>query len=518
MLKQNLETTVDAATHHANTVGARSRHTPFVRLALLTAGAVAIHGYHVGVEDGEIYVPAARKLLDHSLYPFATEFFLSHGRLSLFSPILAWTARLTHLSMDWTMLLWYVVSIYLLLAACWKLAATCFTSPRARWCALLVVTAVLTMPATNTGLLLIDPYLTSRSLSTPLTVVALTLFLERRYALAWLAVLATASLHPQMAAFLVFLMVVLWSASRYRASTRRHAPALTALLGVWPFGLRFEPAQGPYREALYARDYFFLSNWTWYHWLGMVAPLLFLAWFSWGQLRGTTPAFRQLSFALVPFGLVSILAGALFSSSHSFDILARLQPMRCFHLITLVFVLLFGGVIGEYAAKGRTWVLAAISAPLACGMYVVACQTYPNSAHIDWPWVQTSPNAWLNTLLWVRDNTPKNAVFAVDSRYFKDPGVDERGFRAVSERSALADYYKDGGVAAMFPHLADEWKQMSDATYGLNHFKAEDFDRLSRQYPVTWAVIHGPAPTTMDCPYQQHGYTVCRIEPTHSGM
>ncbi len=103
-------------------------------------------------------------------------------------------------------------------------------------------------------------------------------------------------------------------------------------------------------------------------------------------------------------------------------------------------------------------------------MAFVAHETYPASPRIELP-SQTSSNAWVNTLLWVRKNTPQDAVFAVDSRYFKDAGTDVHGFRAVSERSALADYFKDGGVVSMFPDLADEWKQMSDATYGLNHFQ-----------------------------------------------
>ena len=91
---------------------------------------------------------------------------------------------------------------------------------------------------------------------------------------------------------------------------------------------------------------------------------------------------------------------------------------------------------------------------------------------------QTSSNGWVNTLLWVRNNTPQDAVFAVDSRYFMDPDADVHGFRAVAERSALADYFKDGGVVSLFPGLAAEWKQMSNATYGLNHFQAADFQRL----------------------------------------
>jgi hypothetical protein len=190
---------------------------------------------------------------------------------------------------------------------------------------------------------------------------------------------------------------------------------------------------------------------------------------------------------------------------------ARLQPLRCFQLITLIFVLFLGGVVGEYAAKGRGWVLPGIFLPLACGMFLASRLTYPDSPHIEFPWMKTSSNDWVNALLWIRANTPRDAVFAVDSRYFLDKGADVHGFRVISERSDLADYFKDGGVVAMFPELAGEWKQMSDATYGLNHFQAEDFTRLAGEYPVTWTVIHGPAPVGMTCPYEQRGYSVCKI-------
>jgi hypothetical protein len=490
---------------------APEQRLPLLYLGLLTALAILIHGYHLGVEDGEIYIPAAKKLLSPSLYPYACEFFLSHERLSLFAPILAWTARLTHLSMDWTVALWYAATIFATLLACWMLVAVSFTSPRARWCSMLVITAVLTMPATNTGLLLMDPYLTARSFSTPLTLVTLVCLLRRRIVSATALILLTAAVHPQMAVYLVLLAGTMWLAKRSVSPVRERTPVLACVAFGLPAGFHLAAAQDPYREALYARDFYFLSTWSWYHWLGLLAPLAFLAWFWKAKFRGTTPEFHRLSLAILPFGLISIVVAAVFSSSHSFDMLARLQPLRSFHLITLIFVLYLGGIIGEYLADGRTWVLPAISLPLAAGMAFVNLQTYPHSPHIEFPWSKSSSNAWIETLLWVRANTPKDAVFAVDSRYFKDEGVDVHGFRALSERSALADYFKDSGVVAIFPNLATEWKQMSDATYGLNQFRAADFMRLAHEYPVTWTVIHGSAPAGMSCPYEQRGYTVCRI-------
>lgn len=485
---------------------------PFVRLILLTLGALLVHGYHVGVEDGEIYLPAVRKLLHPHLYPYASQFFLSHEHLSAFAPFVAFTARIAHLSADWAAFLWYNLLVFATLAAGWVLLSLCFRSPRARWCGVLLFTAVMAMPATNTGLLLIDPYLTARSFSTPLTLFALAAFLARRYPVAIGLTLLTAAVHPQMAVYLVFLAAVLALCQRTRPAARSpRLVAFPAVLLSLPLGFHLGPATQPYREALYSRDFFFLSTWTWYHWLGLIGPLAFLVWFWRGNLRGTTPAFSRLSLALLPFGILSILAAAILTSSPQFDMYARLQPLRSFHLITLIFILLLGGVIGEYWARGRVWVIPAVVVPLAALMFFVERSTYPDSPHIEWPGRATSPNDWINALLWIRNNTPQNAVFAVDSRYFLDPGVDVHGFRAIAARSALADYYKDGGAVSIFPKLAPEWKQMTDATYGLNHFTRQDFIRLARQYPVDWTLIRGVAPSGMDCPYEQRGYSVCRI-------
>src|SRR6516164_2496727 len=208
---------------------------PFFEIVGLTAVALLIGGYHAGVEDAEIYVPAARKFLDPSLYPYATEFFLSHGHLSIFGPLLALTAKLTHMSMDWTLFAWYVATLFGTLASCWLLLVTCFSTARARWTAMLVTTAVLTMPATNTGLLLIDPYLTARSFSTPLTLFALASLIEARYARLVVAVTITALIHPQMVVYMVFLTGVIWT-------TRRARPALREPVAVPVSGFALVPS------------------------------------------------------------------------------------------------------------------------------------------------------------------------------------------------------------------------------------------------------------------------------------
>ena len=149
-------------------------------------------------------------------------------------PILAWTSRLTHLPIDWSIFAWYVITLFAMLASCWMLLTACFSSPRARWTACWWLTAVLAMPATNTGLLLVDPYMTARSFSTPLTLFALARAAGAQLRAAGAAILFTAAFHPQMVAYLIFLAFVLWAAERRNSMVRERVPAMAPAWACCP--------------------------------------------------------------------------------------------------------------------------------------------------------------------------------------------------------------------------------------------------------------------------------------------
>jgi len=107
----------------------------------------------------------------------------------------------------------------------------------------------------------------------------------------------------------------------------------------------------------------------------------------------------------------------------------------------------------------------------------------------------TPRNRWQQAFLWIRSGTPDNAIFALDNDYMENPGEDAQGFRASAERSAVADWYKDGGIASNFPQAALPWLQGSQATEHLN--SATDAQRLARLKPfgVTWIVLPAEAST-----------------------
>src|ERR1017187_8756149 len=63
----------------------------------------------------------------------------------------------------------------------------------------------------------------------------------------------------------------------------------------------------------------------------------------------------------------------------------RLQPMRSFHLLYVIFFVLLGGLVGEYGIKTRVWRWVALFVPLAVGMALLQQSTFPASQHVEWP-------------------------------------------------------------------------------------------------------------------------------------
>jgi hypothetical protein len=489
--------------------GPRDAGLPVGRLAALTALAVAVHGYHLGADDAAIYIPAIKRAADPSLYPFGAAFFLSHARLSLFPNLIGGSARLAHVPVDTAIFAWQAAGIFLLLAAAWQFLGLCFHRPAARWCGVAFLAATLSVPVAGTGLAIMDPYLTARSLSTPATLFAIAAWLAGRRWLAvfWLA--AAAAVHPQMAAYGAALFAC-DSVLRYwvRRSLRWREPAF-GLAVVLPFALDFAPVTGAARACLLSRTFFFVSTWAWYEWLGVFAPLVLLAWWSKTAPRNTLPAFTRVSSALLPFGILSTAAALLLDLAPRLESYTRLQPMRSFHLVYVIFFLLLGGLIGEYVLHASPLHWAALFVPLAAGMVMIDVTTYPSSPVVEWPGI-TGHNSWLSAFLWIRTHTPKDAVFALDPAYMSAHGEDAHGFRAVAERSVLADAVKDSGAVSMFPSLAPEWSREVDATRGLNSFQASDYRTLAARYPVTW-ILTNHAPAGLTCPYTNGGVTVCRL-------
>ena len=77
----------------------------------------------------------------------------------------------------------------------------------------------------------------------------------------------------------------------------------------------------------------------------------------------------------------------------------------------------------------------------------------------------------------------------MDPNYLAAPGEDYHSFRALAERSQLADMVKDTSVVTQVPELGPAWEKQVDATAGWQHFKLADFHRLKNDFGVDWVIV-----------------------------
>src|ERR1039458_3770302 len=330
---------------------------------------------------------------------------MSHARMTLFDELVAVSVRISHLPLDYVVLLWHVACIFALLVGCWRVSRVCFNNSLAPWGSVALVASLLTIPVAGTALYIMDQYLTPRDFSTAGLMLVLADAMERRFWRAGLLILAIAAIHPLMSAFGVGLLVFLY------IEKRRLAAPVAAPLLLFPLSLR--PVSPIYREVLDTwQQYYLVVRWQWYEWLGIFAPLALLWGIArYGQSRGRLKI-AALSRALVFFGMVSF-AAALVVSIPRLAGLAELQPMRSLHLIFILLFVLLGGILVESVLKSHAWRWVALLAPICLGMFLAQRQLFPATGHLELPG-RSASNSWVQAFDWARNHTPRDAVFAMD--------------------------------------------------------------------------------------------------------
>ncbi len=527
------------------TVSDHRRRTDVLGLALLTLAVLLVHGFHPRAEDGGLYLAGVELLLQPSLFPLDRPFVTAPSHYSLFAPAVAGLVRLSHAPLDDVLLGLYLFTTMLLLYAALCLSRRCFPSqPGAQWAGVALLAAWWTLPVAGTSLLLMDPYLTARSFSTPLTLLALHQILSLpghhnrtqqpqrahqrpdpfcilrgpagRSVLCCLILLAaTAAVHLLMALYAALFTLTL-------ALVTRRAPlrffillglSWIGIMGAWQAFAQPEPFA--VQLAVQSRYYWFLSNWRWFECLGLAGPLAVLfGILKWSTRHSTSPfpsAIVALCRGSLFVGLLSILVSIFFVQEHfAAHSASRLQPLRSFLPIYALLPLLLGGILGSLATR-RLWRTALPWSLILCSagtMFVVQRATFPASPHIEWPG-RAPTNRWTQAFIWARQHTPRDARFALDALYINTPGEDAQSFRAWAQRSSVPDFSKDGGEAANFPALAPAW--LSGATATANLSQLSDAQRTGRLngLGVSWLILQGTAKTTLLCPYQNQTVKVC---------
>jgi len=469
----------------------------------------AVMGYHPGAEDDGVYLTAVKADLHPALFPHDSDFFRLQLQATLFDGWMARFVRMTGIPVAWAELIWQFLSLFFILWACRSIAEQLFAEKRAQWAAVAMISAMFTLPVAGTALYLVDQHLHPRAVATALVLIAVSRIMAGKRWQALPLLFLSIVLHPIMGAlglsFCFFLAV-----SMLELVPMRLREVGSTLASVTPLGWIFEPPSPEWREALNTRTYYFLSRWTWYEWLGALAPLL-LFWLLWrvASKRGETKLAR-LSLAIFAYGLFQQIVAIVVLGVPAFARMTPMQPMRFLHLIYVFLCLIGGGLMGKYLLKTSVWRWAVFLVVANGGMFLAQRQLFAGTPHLELP-SEATGNRWLQAFQWIRQNTPEDAYFALDPNYMAAPGEDYHSFRALAERSELSDAIKDTAVVTQVPSLAPQWHEQQEAMAGWSHFQRADFERLKARFGVNWVVVSYPPPDGLTCPWHNGSISVCQI-------
>jgi len=474
-------------------------------------------GYHPGAEDDGIYLTAIKADLNPALLPHDAPFFQLQMHASVFPEMMVHFVQLTRMPLPWAELLWQLISIALILWGCWSIICQIFEETAARWAGLAMVSAMFTLPVAGTALFIVDQYLHPRAIATAMILFGVSRILAgKRWQAIPFAILGFVA-HPLMGFLgISFCCVLTLTASKHlrvqlRTLCTRMVPHGAApALAIIPFGWIFDPPSPTWLEALHSRHWFRLYQWEWYEWLGAIAPIL-LFWLvaRIARKRGET-RLAHLATAVWIFGVFQLAVAMIILGPQSLIGLSTLEPMRFLHLIYVLMALVGGAYLGKYVLQARAWRWALFLLLANGGMLFAQRQLFPASEHLELPGMKTG-NSWLQAFDWIRLNTPEDAYFALDPKYMAAPGEDYHSFRALAERSQLADAIKDTSVVTKVPELGPAWKQQLEAQEGWAHFQLADFERLKTEYGVNWVLVAYPQPPGLPCPWHNDAVSVCRV-------
>jgi hypothetical protein len=372
-----------------------------------------------------------------------------------------------------------------------------------------MVAVMFTLPVAGTALTVVDQHLHPRNIATAVILIAVARILAGKKSQAVPFLLMALAMHPIMAALgISFCVVLVLTATEpVYAWLQSWRGSMAAAV---PLGWIFERPSPTWREALETRRYDFLSRWTWYEWLGAVGPLvLFWLLYRWALSRGNI-ALARFALSVVIYGVFQQSLAVVMLTPASLVRLTPLQPMRFLHLIYVFLALMAGCLLGKYVLQASAWRWAVFLVVACVGMSAPQQALFASSPHLELPG-RSPGNPWLQAFAWIRENTPRDAYFALDPHYLEAPGEDAHGFRALAEHSQLADAVKDTAVVTQVPQLGPIWWRQVHAADGWSHFQLADFERLKGQFGVNWALVTYPAPAGLECRWHNDALSVCRI-------
>ncbi|MGH9561443.1 MAG: hypothetical protein ACRD3S_08305 [Terracidiphilus sp.] len=351
---------------------------------LFTVLGFLVMGYHPGLEDDGVYLTAVKGRLNPALYPHDAPFFRLQLQASAFDDFMAHFVRWTRMPLAWAELFWQFVALFLILWASKKILNSLFREDRAQWAGVAMVAAMFTLPVAGSALYLADQHLHPRNLATALVLLAVWRILAGKRLQAAPFLLASFLFHPLMTVFgLSFCaFLILATLEPFPLPLRLLRSTSFAIL---PLRWVFEPAHAAWRKAAETRNYFYLYQWTWYEWLGALAPLaLFALLWTFANKRGETMLARCAAAALF-YGIFQQALAMLLLSPLAPARLLPLQPMRYLQIEYVFLMMLGGAILGRFLLRTSAWRWALFLLPLNALMFTWQRVEFSAVPHLELP-------------------------------------------------------------------------------------------------------------------------------------
>lgn len=489
----------------------------YLIISFFTLISPLIYGYYFGVIDHHHYLPYLNKITNPALYPTDYYFSQPHFSYSPFNRFITGFSQLTNLDLAWTHLILYLVSLWLLYYAVYKLSHTIYQKTTVSLIALTLF--LLPKWAAQIGYLTHHFYFVSRDLSLAISLLALSFILNKNWIKSAILIALATLVNPSIS----LPIGLFWIIRLLQISKKSLSFALVPTI------------QKDWLTILKNRGtYSFPHLWKWTGWGNL---FLFFSLLATSFLILKKKVFNQY---FKPIKQLLILCFSLFLV-HFFitaiiptPALIQFQLLRALNYIFIVSLISFAACL-NYLFKSKSLliqiatILSLIGVHLwgdhLTGWHFIAILILPAiiflkpkfktnfklpafnliifslvfihlifklliiQPKINLPYYFHYPNSLINLdqyqasfslQTWAKNNTLINSVFLIP------PNLP--GFRSFSERSIVADL-KDGGVTFYSPLYAKEWHQRMTDLKNYRQFNLKDFQNLNLKYSFDYLVV-----------------------------
>jgi hypothetical protein len=479
---------------------------PFAVLCTLNSA-----GYRYGASDQAFYVPAVLERLDPALFPRDTPLIASQAHLTLVDETIAALVRVTGASLPFLFAALYGLSLALLCAAGWLIAARLYRSP---WTgAALVAALTLRHAIAQSGTNTLEGYFHPRQVAFALGALAIAAMLHQRRLLAAGLVVLGAGVHPTTAMwFGVWLGVAcIVDDSRLRVPLLA-AAGLAAAAAAWavaagPLAGRLSTMDAEWLATLTSKDYLFPLAWPWTTWaLNMIyAPIVVLAYRRRAAAGLAVPFERGLVAGVL--ALLAIFVMSLPLNAARIALAVQLQVPRVFWMLDFLATIYAVWALAEgtaAAVRGRRAQVAAaviLLASCARGGYVLAVR-FPERAVAQF---DIADGDWGRTMRWAQ-STDRGSGWLADPLHAVKYGT---SLRVAGHRDVFVESVKDTAIGMYDRGVA---MRTRDRLAALGDFATLDAGRataLAAAYDLDYLVTEGTL--TLPLAYSSGALRVYRL-------